>query len=465
MIGKQDILDRAHEWQLRPDVVEKDYVLGWVLAAIAQHPETSEHWVFKGGTCLKKCYFETYRFSEDLDFTLLPEAMYEAHALTQALREVTEIAHELSGINFPGDVISVRARTDKLGRETFEGKIGYRGPLDIPSTPRLLFDLTLHEPVLAEPELRPIFHAYPDSLPQGTAVQAYSLEELFAEKTRALFERTRPRDLYDVVFLVISHADDVNYDDARDFFCRKCEAKGFKPPSSDELLVVVRSSAELRSEWGNMLAHQLPQLPPFEGHLTRLTRILQWIDAPPPGAAPAMATYAATGEIIAPAGVTYWGLGVPLEAARFAGINRLLVEFTYKAKSRQAEPYSLRRSKDGNLLLYAWEVGSTNIKAFSVSRIVDLRVSSTTFAPRYPIEFSPVGGIAAPMLVRTSHGVRTMPAQSRRARSRSRRIYIFRCGYCQKLFRHSTNDPTLRAHKTSDGGRCSSRRGYLERTE
>jgi len=27
-------------------------------------------WAFKGGTCLKKCYFETYRFSEDLDFTL-----------------------------------------------------------------------------------------------------------------------------------------------------------------------------------------------------------------------------------------------------------------------------------------------------------------------------------------------------------------------------------------------------------
>lgn len=26
--------------------------------------------MFKGGTCLKKCYFETYRFSEDLDFTL-----------------------------------------------------------------------------------------------------------------------------------------------------------------------------------------------------------------------------------------------------------------------------------------------------------------------------------------------------------------------------------------------------------
>ena len=64
MIGKQDILDRAVEWQLRPNVVEKDYVLGWLLVAFADHPLTRDGWVFKGGTCLKKCFFETYRFSE-----------------------------------------------------------------------------------------------------------------------------------------------------------------------------------------------------------------------------------------------------------------------------------------------------------------------------------------------------------------------------------------------------------------
>lgn len=39
MINKQDILDRAAEWQLRPEVVEKDYVLGWLLAAISTHRE------------------------------------------------------------------------------------------------------------------------------------------------------------------------------------------------------------------------------------------------------------------------------------------------------------------------------------------------------------------------------------------------------------------------------------------
>ena len=55
-------------------MVEKDYVLGWFLWAIGADPMLSTSWVFKGGTCLKKCYFETYSFSEDLDFTVRDEA-------------------------------------------------------------------------------------------------------------------------------------------------------------------------------------------------------------------------------------------------------------------------------------------------------------------------------------------------------------------------------------------------------
>jgi predicted nucleotidyltransferase component of viral defense system len=49
-------------------------VLGWLLAAASQHAVVREHWILKGGTCVKKCFFETYRFSEDLDFSLLPAA-------------------------------------------------------------------------------------------------------------------------------------------------------------------------------------------------------------------------------------------------------------------------------------------------------------------------------------------------------------------------------------------------------
>jgi predicted nucleotidyltransferase component of viral defense system len=71
-----------------PSIVEKDYVLGWILAGINAHDELGENWVFKGGTCLKKCYFETYRFSEDLDFTLRNEEHLDEEFLRTAFEEV-----------------------------------------------------------------------------------------------------------------------------------------------------------------------------------------------------------------------------------------------------------------------------------------------------------------------------------------------------------------------------------------
>ena len=72
MINRVAIEERVREWGLREDVVEKDYVLGWLLWGIGADDTLASKWAFKGGTCLKKCYLETYRFSEDLDFTVLP---------------------------------------------------------------------------------------------------------------------------------------------------------------------------------------------------------------------------------------------------------------------------------------------------------------------------------------------------------------------------------------------------------
>jgi len=55
---------------------------------INAHEELAESWVFKGGTCLKKCYFETYRFSEDLDFTLRNEEQLDEAFLRTVFEEV-----------------------------------------------------------------------------------------------------------------------------------------------------------------------------------------------------------------------------------------------------------------------------------------------------------------------------------------------------------------------------------------
>lgn len=86
MIARAALQQRASEWGLTEEVVEKDYVLGWLLSGIGSHPRLRDHWIFKGGTCLKKCFVETYRFSEDLDFTVLEGGPLEPDTAAPAAR-------------------------------------------------------------------------------------------------------------------------------------------------------------------------------------------------------------------------------------------------------------------------------------------------------------------------------------------------------------------------------------------
>jgi len=155
-----------------------------------------------------------------------------------------------------------------------------------------------------------------------------------------------------------------------------------------------------------MLAHQLPELPPLDAILERLGGLLAWLDQPeaiPTVALPAIQVGAGE-ELVAAAGLQYWGSGLRLEAVRFAGANRLLVEFTYNGQRRLVEPYSLRRASTGNVLLYSWELSSGQIRAFNTAKIVNLRATTTPFAPRFRVEFTALAPPSArPMPPRVGH--------------------------------------------------------------
>jgi len=478
MIGKEDIRVRAGEWQLRMDVVEKDYILGWLLAGFAVHPETSSQWIFKGGTCLKKCFFETYRFSEDLDFSLLPGARYTAEELTQALREVAEIVNGMSGLVFPPNEISVHERRNLQGGATFEGRMGYRGPIAFPGSPKVRIDITRQEPLLDGVARQPVFHAYPDTLPADTRVGSYTINELFAEKLRALVERTRPRDLYDVVFILENRPEASNLVRVRALLADKCGVKGIPPPTSESLLRTIREAAELRSEWENMLGHQLPELPPIDSVLGRIGGLFDWLDHPEVVPVSSLeAAPARAGEVlVSSAGLQYWGSDLGVEAIRFAGTNRLKVEFTYSGTHRVVEPYSLRRATGtGNLLLYGWQDGSEHIKAFKVGEMSGVRATGIPFAPRYRVEFAASGPVDLASAVPTSHrspsGPTPRPSTSRigvsrsRGRVRSGPVYVYECPLCNKRFQRGKINPRLNPHKDKSGYPCRGRSGYYVDTK
>lgn len=159
MISRAAIDQRVREWGLRHEVVEKDYVLGWLLWGIGRDPVLGDNWVFKGGTCLKKCYIETYRFSEDLDFTVVPDGPIEPSDVEPRLADVLREVSDESGIDFSGRLPVLRPR-GKSG--SVEGRVYYRGPLAAPSVASVKLDLSANE-LLSRRSAVPTRHRRPTS--------------------------------------------------------------------------------------------------------------------------------------------------------------------------------------------------------------------------------------------------------------------------------------------------------------
>ena len=69
-ILQKEIQHFAEQLEVPPNTIDKDYVIGHFLNGLFEQQWAKEKILFKGGTCLKKCYFENYRFSEDIDLTI-----------------------------------------------------------------------------------------------------------------------------------------------------------------------------------------------------------------------------------------------------------------------------------------------------------------------------------------------------------------------------------------------------------
>jgi predicted nucleotidyltransferase component of viral defense system len=241
VIDRREILDAAGELGLHAQVVEKDYVLGWILAGIYSHAHLRATWVFKGGTCLKKCYFETYRFSEDLDFTLTDESHLDAAFLARVFGDVSAWVYERTGIQIAAEQLRFDVFRNPRSRLSCEGRLYYRGPIaPSGSLPRIKLDLTADEILIKPAVERAVAHPYSDVPAEGLLCRCYDFDELFAEKLRALGERGRPRDLYDVVNLFRNG----QFRDAAaaifDLLRRKCSYKGAELPST-QLMAVHRN--------------------------------------------------------------------------------------------------------------------------------------------------------------------------------------------------------------------------------
>jgi len=472
VIDRAEILRLANEFGLEPRIVEKDYILGWVLAGVYRDPLLSGTWVFKGGTCLKKCFLETYRFSEDLDFTVTDATQLDATFLEARFLELSNWLYETAGIELPVDQRRFDVYDNRRGGRCCEGRLGYRGPIAPRggNLPRLKLDLTADEILVLPTVMRPVSHVYSDAPAEGITARCYVFEEVFGEKIRALGERSRPRDLYDVINLFRNGEFRAAAAVIRDVVQQKCAFKNTEFPRF-EALSVFRD--ELVAEWGNMLGHQLPALPPVESFWDALPEFFGWLAGTRAPATVAPYPLAAGDQVLRmPAGAFRLpGRSTPfIEVIRFAAASHLCVDLDYideqgRAGTRAIEPYSLRRTQEGNIVLHAVRSQNQQHRSYRVDRIRGARITQQTFTPRYMVELTPSGPLTlAPTTSRAGVG-QTWGRQTRQSRVPGGPVYVFRCSVCNKRFERKSYDATLQPHKNRSGGNCYGRYGHYEQTK
>lgn len=210
MINEAEIRRLAAQRKVDPMVIDLDYSLGWFLLGLSTTSRDPATLVFKGGTCLRKCYFPDYRFSEDLDFSAT--RAISPDALEDWFRQTILWITEHDGPDFSIQPIHLEVVDDEYGSESYQARIYYRGPLRWGGSPRTVkLDITRAEKILLPVIQRGLFHLYTDqALFHDSIIHSYSLEEMLAEKIRAVGGQRRfavSRDLYDIYQLINNHPD------------------------------------------------------------------------------------------------------------------------------------------------------------------------------------------------------------------------------------------------------------------
>ena len=453
MIEKNEILTIAKNLNLSPDTAEKDYLLGWMLHGISEHQSTKD-WAFKGGTSLKKCFFETFRFSEDLDYTLKDNAHLDVDFLLGVFSEIAELLNETVGIEFFPDRFKFKVIDKGNGSFSAQGKIHYNGPLNRKhSVATLKLDLTTDEILVLDAVRRKVHHPYSDEPAQGIHANCYAFEEVVAEKIRALAQRIRPRDLYDVVHFFRNREMIKNPQLVYNVLGQKCAFKEMSVPTF-EYIENHEKLDELEAQWDNMLAHQLPSLPPMESFWADLEPFFDWLDGQleveklvPAGII--------SGDIFQVGRAGYFTSDISgLNKIQFAAANRVCIKLRYNNKLRTVEPLSFRiNTSTGNRLFYGHERDSGHPKAYSISKIQSIEITNIPYTEKYPVEISATGSISMPPIRR---------AATTKKSSSGSYPYKIRCPMCQKTFsRKRMSDTKLNKHKNQYGGNCSGRRGYI----
>lgn len=263
MIPSSELKTKSEQSKIDVSIVERDYVISWVLKGIFDDALLKDGLVFKGGTALRKVYFPDYRFSEDLDFTTIkPLSELGETEIRRSLEDACRKVYTQSGVELT--LADFKQTRDELDEEAFLGKIQYVGPRGhrAGSPPRVKLDITFYEKVVLPPNKLPLIHSYSDVVDCQATITAYKFEEIVAEKLRSILQRQRSRDIYDLWNLLKFRRGVLAVPVIKDVFQKKCEYKKVRFEGVDDFfkpeLLVSHKLA-----WEPSMKRQVVDLPPF----------------------------------------------------------------------------------------------------------------------------------------------------------------------------------------------------------
>lgn len=218
------------------------------------HDAAAATMVFKGGTALRACYYYDYRYSADLDFSLVDGMAVEDGLLVvrRALKRIgPDAGLKQAGLDTDGQVPLIR----------------YLGPWGRES--RIKVDLQNDE-LVENTALLPILPRY-DDMPQGAVVVGYTEDEIGAEKLRCVLQRKQCRDPYDLHYLLANGRIDAA--EVHPLFERKAKHKNLDAARLPEKLDALLEWCKPR--WENELGEYVRDVPPFEAFERQLRRQLR----------------------------------------------------------------------------------------------------------------------------------------------------------------------------------------------
>lgn len=252
MIKPGEIQQKAREVGVRDQQIEKDYILSWILKGISKHKYLSKSIVFKGGTVLKKFYFADYRFSEDLDFTLLKNQTTNEQII-EWFTETFEFIKEEA--NIPLHILDNNEH-DEGGIYFY---INYIGPLGGQGqNKKIKVDISRSEQMVFEPMVKNAFIDYSDL--EEFELLCYSSEEILVEKMRSVMQRMQARDLYDIWYLLEEHG--INIEFYLNEFEAKCKRKELLHTDFPKKLA--ERLPQYKGRWQSSLSEQIKDLPDFD---------------------------------------------------------------------------------------------------------------------------------------------------------------------------------------------------------